>query len=152
PAPTAAADPAALQAQGQQLAALGQQVAGLAQQITTLGGRVDTLATDLAAVGEGAPAGNAGAAEAAARAMALGALRSAAERGTPYERELRLLASLGVPAQATDPIATDAAAGVPTTAALAARFPAVADAILEAVGQPDPDAGLVDRMLHHAGS
>jgi hypothetical protein len=126
-----------------------------AVQLNTLQRRVDQLATDLAAVATNvgnvtADAAQRDRAQAAARSLAMSSLRGAAERGEPFVLELAALAELGVdPAAiaALDPFAT---AETPTQTALAAAFPAVADAAIAAATGAEDEGNILARLFNNA--
>jgi hypothetical protein len=58
-----------------------------------------------------------------------------------------MLKALGLDGEAVAALEPLAKNGAPTLAALQASFPGVADAILAAVTELDPDAGFIDRLL-----
>lgn len=85
-----------------------------------------------------------------ARTIALTAIKAAIDRGGPFVTELETLASVSPDDPAVASLQPFAAAGVASRADLVKEFEAAAPAILEAVNQPDPDAGLGDRLLTSA--
>jgi hypothetical protein len=90
--------------------------------------------------------------EAAVRAIAITALRRASEGNAPFATEVDMAASLGLAAADIAELRPLAATGVPTTATIAASFPATADAILSASSAGDPNAGFLDRVVSGLGS
>jgi hypothetical protein len=84
--------------------------------------------------------------------VAIGSLRSAADRGEPFAAEVAMLRQLGADATALATLEEAADSGIPTREALARDFRAVADAILEATGGVDPDAGFFARLWANASS
>ncbi|MCR4282867.1 MAG: hypothetical protein NUV72_07550, partial [Bauldia sp.] len=89
--------------------------------------------------------------EAAVRAIAITALRRAAEGSEPFTIEADMVAALGVAGGDVAGLRPMAARGVPAKAALIAEFPAVAGAILAATATSDPNAGFFQRMLSGLG-
>lgn len=87
-----------------------------------------------------------------ARAIAAAALKAAIDRGGSFETELQTFASVAGDDPAVADLQKFAASGVPSRAELQREFPRVADAMLEAVIQPDPNQGIVDRLLSSAMS
>lgn len=134
----------ALEAAGppSQLLTLQRRVDTLVQQVNGLGTTVETLATET---------GDRNRTEAAARSLAMGNLRSAAERGEPFIAETAALAELGVDQAALAPLDPFASATVPTVAALRAQFSDVADAIIAAsTAEVEADAGFWARLWGNA--
>lgn len=90
--------------------------------------------------------------EAAARTIALTALRQAARSDRPFDAELASFKSLGgneTQLAALEPLAAN---GAPSVASLQASFPAAADAVRSASRRIDPEAGFIDRLAASAGS
>lgn len=87
-----------------------------------------------------------------ARAVAVTALKTAIDRGGPYLAELDAFKSVAPEDPAIAPLTEDAQAGVATRADLIDAFPAVADAMLDAVRQRDPNQGVFGRLLDSAAS
>ena len=114
---------------------LSAQAEALAAELKELSARVDGLAAAKPAADTGS--------ERAARAFAIGALRQAAEKGGAFANDLGTLAALGIDASDLSALKPLAAKGAPSGAALAAAFPAVADAILAAAATADPNAGFL---------
>lgn len=88
----------------------------------------------------------------AARAVAVVALRRAADEGAPFATDLDLAAALGLPKADVAALRPYADKGVPTKAALADEFPGVGDAIVRATSQANPNAGIVQRLVAGIGS
>lgn len=88
----------------------------------------------------------------AARAVAVVALRRAADEGAPFATDLDLAAALGLSRADVAALRPYADKGVPTKAALAAEFPGVGDAIVRATTQANPNAGIVQRLVAGIGS
>ncbi len=112
-------------------------LASLQSDVKALSGRVDEIATRPPAAVES---------ERAARAVAIGVLRQAAEAGGSFAADLAMLRALGMDTEEVTALAPLAERGAPSLAALQAEFPAVADAILAATSRVDPDAGFFDRV------
>ncbi|WDZ76345.1 hypothetical protein PWG15_17355 [Ensifer adhaerens] len=87
-----------------------------------------------------------------ARAVAVTALKSAIDRGGPFLAELDALRSIAPDEQAVAALAQDAQVGVPTRTDLRREFPDTADAMLDALNQPDPNEGIFDRLVSSAMS
>ncbi|OCP12769.1 hypothetical protein BC374_14360 [Ensifer sp. LC13] len=87
-----------------------------------------------------------------AKAVAVTALKSAIDRGGPFLAELDALRSIAPDEQAISGLATDAQTGVPTRTDLRREFPKTADAMLDALNQPDPNEGIFDRLVSSAMS
>ena len=87
-----------------------------------------------------------------ARAIAAAALKAAIDRGGSFETELQTFGSVAGDDPAIAGLQKFAATGVPSRAELQREFPKVADAMLEATIQPDPDQGIAGRLLSSAMS
>ncbi|KSV84654.1 hypothetical protein N183_12575 [Sinorhizobium sp. Sb3] len=87
-----------------------------------------------------------------AKAVAVTALKSAIDRGGPFLAELDALRSIAPDEQAVTALAQDAQVGVPTRSDLRREFPKTADAMLDALNQPDPNEGIFDRLVSSAMS
>ncbi|HEV7310530.1 hypothetical protein [Ensifer sp.] len=87
-----------------------------------------------------------------AKAVAVTALKSAIDRGGPFLAELDALRSIAPDEQAVAGLAQDAQVGVPTRTDLRREFPGAADAMLDALNQPDPNEGIFDRLVSSAMS
>ena len=85
-----------------------------------------------------------------AKAIALTALKSATERGGPFMAELDALASITPDDPAVERLRPHAATGVASRAELLRKFGEVADTILSAIHQPDPNEGIGQRLLSSA--
>lgn len=85
-----------------------------------------------------------------AKAIALTALKSATERGGPYMAELDALAAIAPEDPAIEGLRPHAATGIASRAELTRQFGGVADAILAAIHQPDPNQGIGERLLSSA--
>ncbi|HWJ71577.1 MAG TPA: mitofilin family membrane protein [Kaistia sp.] len=90
--------------------------------------------------------------EAAARTIALTALRQAARSDRPFDAELAAFRTLGGDEPQLAALAPLAANGAPSVASLQASFPAAADAVRSASRRIDPEAGFIDRLAASAGS
>ncbi len=134
---------AALEGAGpsQQVVALQQGLQDLQTQVVALAETTQTLA---------AGAENQNRTADAARVLAYNNLRAVAEGDGPFTAELAVLTELGVPGDALAGLQADAATGVPSKATLAAGFPDVADAILQATNEPDAAAGFWARLVANA--
>lgn len=146
PAPGSTSDLAPLESR---LSVLEQRPAATTD-LTPLQSRIEELAGRLGQIETHPPSDPK--TEAAARMIALTALRQAAESGAPFQAEFAAAQSLGVDTAALAPLATVAAAGAPSAAALRSAFPAVAERIRAASMKVDPEAGLFDRLAASAGS
>ena len=90
--------------------------------------------------------------EAAMQAVALSSLRRSAAGDQPFIADVDLIASLGASADTVTKLRPLATSGVASAATLAKEFPGVADAILAAAADSDPDAGFFRRLVHGLGS
>ena len=87
----------------------------------------------------------------AARAtVAAEALRTAVERGVPYQDELAAVKSLGADPNATAPLAPFAADGIPSTATLGRELAALTPALLRASGVAPSESSFLGRLEAHA--
>ncbi len=85
----------------------------------------------------------------AAEIAALGTLQDAIAKGIPFAKELAAARTiLGDRAASLAPVGKFAETGVPTIAALSARF---AELVPKLVREPDSDSGYIARLLAHAG-
>lgn len=89
---------------------------------------------------------------AVARTIAASALRAAIDRGGSFGVELDALASVSDANPAIEELRPLASGGVLSREALTERFPNVAFAMIDAVNQPGPDAGIGQRLLSSAMS
>jgi hypothetical protein len=87
-----------------------------------------------------------------ARAVAAATLKTAIDRGGPFQAELATLEGVAPDNQAVKDLAPYAAVGVPSRSDLARQFSPVADRIIEAVNQPTGSESLTDRLLTSAKS
>ena len=118
--------------------------------LTPLQSRLDALTTRLDAVEAHPPADPK--TEAAARVIAVTALRQAATGSAPFANELAAMAALGGETSQISALQPLAEAGVPSKADLIATFPAVAEQVRIAAAKVDPGASLVDRLTASASS
>jgi hypothetical protein len=84
-----------------------------------------------------------------APAVAADALAAAIETGRPFTSELTALESLGVDPDKLAPLKPDAEAGLPTLAAIRARFEAEIEGVDLATQLPE-ETGAIDRLLQSA--
>ncbi len=87
-----------------------------------------------------------------ARALAAASLKAAIDRGGSFMAELEAFASVDGNSQALDQLRTLAAAGVPSRATLLRRFPAAANAMIDAGGGGDASGGVWGHLLSSATS
>lgn len=87
-----------------------------------------------------------------ARAVAASALKTAIDRGGPYLAELEAFASISPEDPSLPGLREHAAVGVPSRSDLVRDFQATADAILDAVHQPEGDQGIFNRLMASAAS
>jgi len=87
-----------------------------------------------------------------ARAVAASALKTAIDRGGPYLAELEAFASVAPDDPSVAGLREHAAVGVPSRSDLVRDFDGAADAILDAVHQPEGDQGIVNRLMASAAS
>ncbi len=113
--------------------------------VARLSKRVAALEDKMAALT--AASGAMGESETAARTIAAVSLRQAVEAGQPFATDLDMAAALGMAGDNIDALRPFAANGVATREALAAEFPAVADAILAVTKSKQSGGSLVDRMV-----
>eukprot|EP00913_Durusdinium_trenchii_P019329 g18170.t1 len=86
----------------------------------------------------------------AARAVAAAALKGAIDRGGPFEAELQTFEGVAGEDPAVATLKDFAAKGVPSRAELQRQVSSVADSMVEAASQPDPDQGVGARLLSSA--
>jgi len=147
PQQSAAPDIAPLQAEIARIDTAAKEAAAAQQ---ALAGRIDGLERQVAAFSERL-------AEQAERpgvalAIAASALKAAIDRGTPFMSELETYASIAPDSPDIAALRDMAAAGVPTRAAIEARMPAVATAMIDSGREVDPQAGIMDKLLSSAQS
>ncbi|MCX5580907.1 COG4223 family protein [Kaistia terrae] len=118
--------------------------------LSPLQSRLDALTTRLDAVEAHPPSDPK--TEAAARVIAITALRQGATASGPFADELVAVAALGTEGEKIAALQPFAEAGVPSKADLIAAFPAVAEQIRIAAAKVDPGASLIDRLAASAGS
>jgi hypothetical protein len=118
--------------------------------LTPLQSRLDALTARLDAVEAHPPSDPK--TEAAARIIAITALRQGATASGPFADELVAVAALGTEGEKIAALQPLAEAGVPSKADLIAAFPAVAEQIRIAAAKVDPGASLIDRLSASAGS
>jgi hypothetical protein len=87
-----------------------------------------------------------------ARAVAASALKTAIDRGGPFLAELEAFASISPDDPSVAGLRERAAIGVPSRSDLVRDFQPTADAILDAVHQPDGDQGIFNRLMSSAAS
>lgn len=87
-----------------------------------------------------------------ARALAAASLKAAIDRGGSFMAELEAFASVDGNSETLDQLRTLAASGVPSRATLLTRFPAVANAMIDAGSGSDESGGVIDRLLNSATS
>lgn len=87
-----------------------------------------------------------------ARAVAVSALKTAIDRGGPYLAELEAFASIAPDDPSVAGLREHAAIGVTSRSDLVRDFQQTADAILDAVHQPDGDQGIFNRLMSSAAS
>lgn len=87
-----------------------------------------------------------------ARAVAASALKTAIDRGGPYLAELEVFASISPDDPSVAGLRERAAVGVPSRSDLVRDFQPTADAVLDAVHQPEGDQGIFNRLMSSAAS
>ncbi|UDF27869.1 UNVERIFIED_ORG: hypothetical protein LHK14_10030 [Roseateles sp. XES5] len=87
-----------------------------------------------------------------ARAVAASALKTAIDRGGSYLAELEAFASVAKDDPSVAGLREHAALGVSSRSDLVRDFQPAADAILDAVHQPDGDQGIFNRLMSSAAS
>ena len=87
-----------------------------------------------------------------ARAVAASALKTAIDRGGPYLAALEAFASISPDDPSLAGLREHAAIGVPSRSDLVRDFQPTADAILDAVHQPEGDQGIFNRLMASATS
>jgi hypothetical protein len=128
-------------------AAMASLTSQLAQAEASLRSLNDRLAAAEARMTTGGATGSAG----PVQAIAVAALRRAAESDKPFAADLDTVSALGVAGDDIAKLRPIAEKGVPAAATLATEFPAVGDTILAATSAPDPDAGIFQRIVHGLG-
>jgi hypothetical protein len=138
---TAAAGGGGAGAATEAIASLTSQLANAEAQVRSL---TDRIAAAEAKVGSAG--GSVAGAEGALRAVAIAALRRAADGDKPFANDVDLVSALGVAGDEVTTLRPIAEKGVPASAALAAEFPRISDAILSATSANDPNAGFWQRV------
>ncbi|MBO9653890.1 MAG: COG4223 family protein [Agrobacterium tumefaciens] len=87
-----------------------------------------------------------------ARAIASAALKAAIDRGGPFLTELDTLSKVTPDDPAIASLQSFAATGVPSRSELMQKFPDVANAMLSAINQPDPNQSIMERLTESAFS
>ncbi len=87
-----------------------------------------------------------------ARAVAASALKTAIDRGGPYLAELEAFASVAPDDPSVAGLREHAAIGVASRSDLVRDFQPTAEAILDAVHQPEGDQGILNRLMTSAAS
>lgn len=87
-----------------------------------------------------------------ARAVAASALKTAIDRGGSYLAELEAFASVAPDDPSVAGLREHASAGVPSRSDLVRDFQPTADAILDAIHQPEGDQGIFNRLMSSAAS
>ncbi|MEP9374676.1 phage tail protein [Mesorhizobium sp. KR1-2] len=123
-------------ANGEAIAASNGKLSALEQKVTDLSGKVEAQA--------GQPK--------VALAIAASALKSAVERGAPFEAELETFAALSPNAPGLDALRAYAQSGVPTMTEILGEADAAVKAMIAAGKPVDEKAGLFDRLLNSAQS
>jgi hypothetical protein len=146
-----AASKAASQAASQVATQVASQTNGQKSDLDALASRVAALESAVKALSENAAHPTEGANDQAARlTIAAAALRAAVERGAPYRAELAAVQSLGVTQDATAPLQSFAATGVPTAAALAHELAALTPDLRRASEPSSGGSTFLERLEDHA--
>lgn len=122
--------------EGEAAAEADKRLAGLEQSVGTLGGRVDAQAQQ----------------PKIALAIATAALKSAVDRGDPFQAELETFAAIAPDAPELAALRAHAEKGVPTRETLLAEVEPAAAAMIAASKPVDPNAGILDRLMQSAES
>ena len=146
-----AASEAASQAATQVANQVASQASGQKSDLDALTNRVAALESAVKALSENAAHPAEGANDQAARlTIAAEALRAAVERGAPYQAELAAVQTLGVTQDATAPLQSFAANGVPTPAALAQELAALTPDLRRASEPSSGGSTFLERLEAHA--
>ena len=146
-----AASQAASQVASQITGQVASQTSGQKSDLDALTNRVAALENSVKALSENAAHPAEGANDQAARlTIAAEALRAAVERGAPYQAELAAVQSLGVTQDATAPLQSFAANGVPTPAALAQELAALTPDLRRASEPSSGGSTFLERLEAHA--
>ncbi|MEW9805869.1 COG4223 family protein [Mesorhizobium sp. ZMM04-5] len=139
------------------IAAINERIAGveaLAKAVTDAGsaadGRIGALEQSLAALGAKVEA-QAGQPK-IALAIAASALKSAIERGSPFEPEVETFAAIAADAPGLAELRAHAKSGIATRAEIIAETDAAAKAMIAAASPPPGDDGFFERLLSSAES
>jgi len=116
----------------------------LANRVAALESAVKSLSDDVAHRASGTDD------QAARLTIAAQALRAAVERGVPYEAELKAVAALGADQNATAPLESLAATGVPSAAALARELAALTPALERATATASGATTFLGRLEANA--
>jgi hypothetical protein len=120
------------------VAPVGSELDSLASTVADLESRLDRLTALSGTTTEG---------DNAARAIAIASLRKAAARGGPFANELSMIGALGVGADQLSVLTPLAENGAPSREDLAAKFPAVSEAVLAAEQNLQTGDGVIDRVF-----
>ncbi|MFD1746404.1 hypothetical protein ACFSE1_13100 [Rhizobium helianthi] len=88
--------------------------------------------------------------QAIARALAAAGLKAATDRGGSFAAELETYSSVAADDPSLAKLQAYAEKGVPTRAELVRRFPAAANAMIDAIHQPTENEGIASRLLSSA--
>lgn len=133
-----------VEAESAKTAAAVAEVSGLSDRVTTLDASIKSLGERLDTLAERPDPG--AESERVARAVAIGMLQQAAGRGGPFAADLAMLKSLDPDQAELDELEPLSTRDTPSVASLQAAFPEVADAILIATSDVDPDAGFFEQL------
>ena len=146
-----AATEAASQAASQVATQVASQTSGQKNDLDALASRVTALESAVKALSENAAHPAESANDQAARlTIAAAALRATVERGAPYQAELAAVQSLGIAQDATAPLQSFAANGVPTPAALAHELAALTPDLRRASEPSSGGSTFLERLEAHA--
>jgi len=129
------------EAMTQRLAALESQLSGIKSATEATSGRLQQAEAQIA---------DKGPEQMAARAVAAAALKSAIDRGGSFEAELETYKTLTPDDPATAQLQPLAAKGVLSRVELQGQASSVANAMIDAVSQPDPNLGIGQRLMASA--
>ena len=130
------------------LASLASQLGEAETGLRSLSERIAAAEAKMSSLGTASPMAGG---DAAVKAIAITALRRAAEGGEPFATEVDMVAALGIAGDDVAKLRPIADRGVPANAIIVADFPAVADAILAATASGDPNAGFFQRVVSGIG-
>jgi len=129
------------------------QTAAQKRDLDALASRIAALESAVKGLSQTAahPAPTSAAADRAARSTVVAeALRATVERGAPYQAELAAVQALGVAPNATAPLQSFAATGIPSAAALGRELADLTPALQRATETESGDTGFLDRLEAHA--